>query len=183
VPTPVPIFDEHERRIFNAPAGQFIIVVEARPGLSMVAPATSLLPDPIDGRPDVWIQSHRNLGNGSLTVCDTGAPSLGGGGIPGVDPARFDVADGMVTAALNDFACRFDPNVSIANPCTIVDVTRDPKPISENATVQFCDVVAATSTFAPGDTVLTLTLRDQIGNTGPTEQIVVRVATPAPTAP
>lgn len=96
---------------------------------------------------------------------------------------RFDADDVAVTDGLNDFACRFEAMVSISNPCTILDATRDPRPVSSASTAQFCDVVAATSAFPVGDTILTLTLRDQVGNTGPTAQIVVRVATPTPGPP
>jgi hypothetical protein len=87
----------------------------------------------------------------------------------------------LVTHALVDFACRFDSMVSVANPCTMVDVSREPRPISPQSTAQFCNVVAATSAFPEGDTMLSLTLRDLAGNTGPTAQIIVRVATQTPT--
>ena len=82
--------------------------------------------------------------------------------------------------ALNDFACRFDPQASAATPCTILDASRDPHLINQSATVQFCDFVGKTAVFPPGDSILSVTLRDLAGNTGPTAQIVVRVATPTP---
>ena len=84
----------------------------------------------------------------------------------------------MVTAGLTDFACRFE-QFSQSSPCTFIDATGDPKLISD-ATIQFCDFVATTALFPPGDSILTTRLRDTLGNVGPTAQIVVRVATPTP---
>ncbi|MCX8073281.1 MAG: hypothetical protein N3C12_12640 [Candidatus Binatia bacterium] len=141
---------------------------------------TSLEPG-FDGRPDLQIQNSRAMGNGSLTVCDTGPPSQGGGGVPGVWPPRFDPADTFVTNALQDFACRFDPSVSASAPCTMLDPGREPSLVVATSTAQFCDFVAATAVFPPGDNILTVRLRDAQGNPGPTAQIVVRVATPTAT--
>jgi hypothetical protein len=179
----VPIIDAQGRQVFPTASGQFLLVVEGKPGLSHVTAATSLFPLLPDNRPAIWIQSNRALGNGSSAVCDTGPPSSGGGGIPGIDPPGFAAEDAAITNALNDFACRFDPSVNAANPCTILDVTREPHLIKAGSTVQFCDFVAGTSAFPPGDTVLSLALRDNVGNTGPTAQIVVRVVPPTPTPP
>jgi hypothetical protein len=180
-PTPVPRFDAQGRRVFTVPSGQFVIVVEAKPGKSGLRVGTSLEPG-IDGRPDLWIQNNRDLGNGSTRVCDTGPASQGGGGVPGVVPPRFDIDDAFVTDALNDFACRFDPSISSANPCTILDPSREPRLVDPQSTAQFCDFVAATAAFPVGANILTVTVRDVGGNTGPTAQIVVEVATPTPTA-
>ncbi|GIW45406.1 MAG: hypothetical protein KatS3mg077_2688 [Candidatus Binatia bacterium] len=179
-PTPTPEFDLQGRQVFRMSSGQFLIVVEGRPGLSGKALGTSLQPGS-DGRPDLWIENDRDLGNGSLTVCDTGPPSEGGGGVPGVNPPRFDPGDDFVTDALVDFACRFDPYISVNAPCTIVDVTRDPKLLDATSTWQYCSAVTATMAFPPGENVLSVALRDVSGNTGPTAQIVVVVATPTVT--
>ncbi|MCX8073285.1 MAG: hypothetical protein N3C12_12660 [Candidatus Binatia bacterium] len=179
-PTPTPEFDAAGRLVYRLTSGQFLIVVEGRPGLSAQPLGTSLQPG-ADGRPDIWIENNRNLGNGSLTVCDTGPPSLGGGGIPGVDPPRFDPDDLFVTNALVDFACRFDPYITVNTPCTIVDASRDPKLLQPNSTWQFCSAVTATMVFPPGENLLSVALRDVAGNTGPTAQIVVVVATPTVT--
>jgi len=118
------------------------------------------------------------MGNGSLVVCDTGQPPIGGG-VPGIDPPNFTPGNSFVTNALNDFACRFEA-FSRADPCTRVDATGGSRMIDSNADVQFCDIVARTATFPPGESLLSVRLRDQIGNLGPTAQIVVRVATPTP---
>jgi hypothetical protein len=180
-PTPTPAFDSEGRRIYQAKSGQFVIVVEGRPGSSGAPVGVSLDPG-VDGRPDLQIQNTRNMGNGSLTVCDTGPASAGGGGVPGINPPRFDPGDLFVTNALNDFACRFDPSVSNAAPCTILDEGREPRLVVASSTAQFCDFVAATAAFPPGENLLTVRLRDVLGNPGPTAQIVVRVPTPTPLA-
>ncbi len=180
-PTPTPAFDEAGRRVFEARSGQFVIVVEGRPGPNGLAVGVSLEPR-LDGRPDLQIQNNRDMGNGSLAVCDTGPVSNGGGGVPGVEPARFDEEDPFVTNALNDFACRFDPSVSNSAPCTVLDEGREPRLVVANSTAQFCDFVASTAAFPPGENVLTVRLRDVLGNPGPTAQVVVRVPTPVPRA-
>jgi hypothetical protein len=180
-PTPTPQRDAQNRQIFFTRSGQFVIVIEGEKGVNGLAPGMSLMPQPPDNRPDLQIESSRSLGNGSAAVCDTGPPSAGGGGVPGINPATFAAGNQTVTDVLNDFACRFDPSVSAAAPCTIVDATREPRLINSGADVQFCDFIAATAIFPPGETVLTARLRDVSGNVGPTAQIVVRVATPTPT--
>jgi len=177
IPTPTPAI-EHGRRVFNMRAGQFVIVVEGAPGLSHLKVATSLMPGD-DGRPDLQIESTRNMGNGSATVCDTGPPSAGGGGIPGIAPPNFQPNSFVVTDALNDFACRFN-SYNASTACTFTDASGDPKLVTPGATAQFCDFMARTTEFPSGDSLVTVRLRDTAGNTGPTAQIVVRVATPTP---
>jgi len=160
-------------------SGQFVIVVEGAPGLSTQKVGTSLQPG-ADQRPDLQIESSQNLGNGSTTVCDTGPTSLGGGGIPGVDPPSFQADASFVTDALNDFACRFQAYTA-SSPCTYTDASGDPSTITPGTTAQFCDFMAETTILPPGDSILTVRLRDVAGNTGPPAQIVVRVGTPAAT--
>jgi hypothetical protein len=180
-PTPTPAYDSAGRRIFNSLTGQFIIVVEGRAGANGRAPGTSLLPSVVDNRPDVQVQSTRPFGNGDPqvpTMCPPGLFSLDGG-IPAINPPSF-AAGAMITNALNDFACRFDPNVGLSAPCTLLDATREPRLVDTNARVQFCTRPRADERLQPGESVLTLKLRDTGGSTGPTAQIVVRVATPTP---
>ncbi|MBI3784650.1 MAG: hypothetical protein HY270_14755 [Deltaproteobacteria bacterium] len=179
-PTPTPAFDGLGRRIFTTASGQFVLVVEGVAGASARAPGTSLQPSSSDNRPDLWIESTRPLGNGSTQVCDTGPPSAGGGGVPAVSPPSFSSGIQSVTDALNDFACRFDPSVGAAAPCTVLDSTREPRLINSSASVQFCDFVATTATFPLGDSVVSVALRDVAGNIGPTAQVVVHVVTPTP---
>lgn len=176
-PTPTPAFDGLGRRVFETVSGQFMLVVEGVRGPSGMPPGNSLLPG-FDGRPDLQIQNTRNLGNGSLAVCDTQPPNAGG--VPGITPPNFALGNAFVTNVLNDFACRFEA-FSRVNPCTRSDASGESRTMDPGADVQFCDIVARVAMFPPGESVLTARLRDQLGNLGPTAQIVVRVATPTPT--
>jgi hypothetical protein len=181
-PTPTPAFDAQGHRIYSTRSGQFVIVVEGAPGASGVQPGKSVQPTGADGRPDVQIENTRDLGNGSPAVCDTGPASSGGGGIPGINPVSFQAADSVITDALNDFACRFE-QFSPGAPCTFVDASGEARLVNGNATIQFCDFAATTALFPPGDSLLSVRLRDTLGNLGPTAQVVVRVATPTPRPP
>jgi len=173
------MLDGQGRRIYSATSGQFIIVVEGRPGASgqEVGRGTDELG--IDGRPDIQVQSTRNIGNGSQRVCDLGPASQGGGGVPGIAPPSFDPSDPMITDALADFGCRFQ-QLAPSMPCTLTDASGEAKLINAAASTQFCSFGAATTLFPPGDTILSARLRDRAGFVGPTAQIVVRVATPTP---
>jgi len=126
------------------------------------------------------VQSTRDLGNGSLTVCDLGPVSQGGGGIPGITPTSFDPESFSITNALADFGCRFQ-QLNPSTPCTLTDASGEAKLVDSRATVQFCNFVAATAAFQTGETILSARLRDIEGNVGQTVQIVVRVATPTAT--
>jgi hypothetical protein len=158
-----------------------VVVVEGMRGASLVAAGTSLLPGLPDGRPDLQIEGTQAQGEGDPTVPSMCPPGLGSTdqGVPAINPPSF-TEEASVTATLNDFACRFDPFVSVSAPCTLLDATRDPKLVNANATVQFCAFLPANAPFPPGDLVLTAKLRDNQGNTGPTAQVVVRIATPTP---
>lgn len=180
-PTPTPVVDDLGRRVFFSATGRVLIVVEGAPGLSGYAVATSLDPGPPDNRPDLQIQSTRPLGNGDPALpasCPPG-PLTADRGVPGLEPPVFDDVPG-VSEALADFACRFERGVSASVPCTQRDASGDAKTISPLASAQFCSWIREDQKFPPGESVLTVRLRDTLGNPGPTAQIVVRVATPGP---
>lgn len=166
--------------MFETKTGQFIVVVEGRPGLGgFPVGVQTTVTNPAD-LPAVQVQNVQPLGNGSPAVCDTGPPSVGGGGVPGINPPSFDVMVPAYHAAIRDLGCRFQA-FSPSSACTILDLTRESRTVSPLATQQFCNIVAATATFPPGENVVTARLADVLGRTGPTKQIVVRVATPSPT--
>jgi hypothetical protein len=152
-----------------------LLVVEAKPGTSGAKVGSNLWVDPGTQRPDLQLENNRNMGSGSTAVCDIG---VGGGGIPGIDPADFGVSQ-FVSDALADFACRFEFHLA-GSPCTLnqngIEATVGPVP----ATAQFCDQVSTTAAFPAGDSLLTVRVADIAGNIGPTAQIVVRVVTPTP---
>lgn len=163
--------------MYSTKSGQFIVVVEASRGLSGALPGSSLQPSA--SRPDLQIESTQPLGNGSAAVCDTGPASSGGGGVPGINPPSFLPSDPTITDALNDFACRFQAFTPAA-PCTFTDASGDARLVNASAALQFCDSVGTTAAFPPGESILSVKVRDVAGNLGPTAQIVVRVATPTP---
>ncbi len=165
------MYDTQGRQIFATNYGQFIIVVEAVPGFSGAAAGMSLSAVAPSGRPDLQIENNRDMGNGSLAVCDAAQ----NGGVPGVPTPDFSPGSQFITDALNDFACRFDPDISASAPCTILDTTGLYETITPNPSVQFCDIVQSNASFPSGDSILTLRLRDVLGNLGPPAQILVRV--------
>lgn len=176
-PTPVPFFDGQGRQVFQALTGQFMIVVEGARGASGLNPGSSLQPG-LGGRPDLQIQSTRSLGNGSLAVCDAQPPNAGG--VPAINPPSYNPDSPFVTNALNDFACRFEV-FPRSSPCTRVDASGESRYINTAADLQYCHTVSRSAMFPPGESILTVRLRDAIGNVGPTAQVVIRVATPTPT--
>ncbi len=173
-PTPTPFFDDGGRRIYEVAIDSgFLLVVEAQPG-SSGEPVGEFVPPPFPGqRPDLQIQSNRNLGNGSTAICDVEPPS--DGGVPAIPTPNFDPAPG-VNDALTDFACRFEA-LSPGNPCTL-NSNGSPATVSPSLPVnskQFCYIVATSASFPTGDTILSVRVRDEDGNDGNVEQIVVRV--------
>jgi hypothetical protein len=103
-----------------------------------------------------------------------------------VNPPDFAASPENI-AAINDFACRFrdgeghPSGVGPADACTLFP-SGDFAFVNQASTVQFCAQVSRLFAFPEGDTVLTVRLRDVLGNVGPAAQIVVRVL-PTPTPP
>jgi len=183
-PSPTPALDPLGRQIFvRLPFTSYFIVIEAKPGASGSSVGLNLLPGSATARPDLQIESNHNLGDGVSTVdCRSGLPTSQWGGIHGIDPADFGGTQ-LITDTLTDFACRFQA-APIGSPCTL-DANGNPNLLNPNpndpAVHQFCHLVASSDVFPPGDTILTVQVRDMSQNIGPTAQIVVRIATPTPT--
>ena len=179
------MFDEQGRRVFlTGNSAGFLVVLEARPGTSGVAVGISV-PPPTPGAgvyPSLQIQAGMQLGNGSATICDTQTIAQGGGGVPGFHPPSIEPTPAIVDA-LVDFACRFEPFLP-SIPCTLGgdgnDGTVTPGLASIPGSRQFCMIATTTTSFAIGVTLLTARVRDNAGNVGPTQQIVVRRVTPPP---
>lgn len=149
-------------------------MLEARPG-SGGGTVGTFVPSPTPGAgiyPSLQILSSRNLGNGSVTICDTQPVNQGGGGIPGfgVHDFALDKVDALV-----DFACRFEAKLP-SEPCTLgpdgLDATITPN--LPSSARQFCAVVTRNIEFPVGDVVLTARVADTLGRTGPVVEIVVR---------
>jgi len=180
------VLDEQQRQVFELNSGQGLIVVEGGVGLGQATPGTSLQPGPPDNRPDLQIETTQGMGNGSATVCDVGPTSSGGGGVYPIPVPDFSLEPnpqpiaGTITGALLDFACRFEYHPA-GSLCTSFGDLATQRYVGAGSVVQFCSIISANAAFNPGESVVTVRLRDIAGNTGPTAQIVVRVITPTPT--
>jgi hypothetical protein len=177
-PTPTPFFDGSGRRIYQVDFGQLLIVVEGVKGSSGQAVGQSTLPGS-DNLPDIQIETTRKLDDGTQSWCVNGGLV---GGVPGVDPPDFTPENppGLLTSALTNFACQFEYHAD-GSQCTWAGDTTNVRFVNSASKAQFCDLMSADAPFNPGDSIVTVRLRDSGGNTGPTAQIIVRVNTPTPT--
>lgn len=157
----------------SAGGSGFQLVVEVKPGLSGLEPARRVfayVPGDPTSRPDLEIESSRDMGDGSRVVCDRMKPSIGG--IPGVNPPNFAETQ-AVSDAINDFACRFETFLQPDSACT-VDKNGDFAFERPESTLQFCMVVARAWAFQPGETILSVRLRDTEGNPGPIQRMRIK---------
>jgi hypothetical protein len=180
--------DAQGNPVFTRPSGfGFFIVIEAKVGTS------GLLPQPMfqnsqdpSKPPDIQIEADQSLGTGagrgSLAVCDNGPLPAPLGGVPGINPPSFAPTSQFVVNALNDFGCRFVNNT--VDPCTKIDDSGFTKYVKTDSAAQYCTnlVVGQELAFPPGDTLLTVQLRDYpAGNLGYPVSLVIRVPSPPPT--
>lgn len=169
----VPVGTQAGLPVFQRPAGSgFLLVVEGRAGASRrpVGIATFQPDSGSERRPDLQILTSRALGDGSPEVCSGGVPAVVP---PDYRPERF------VSDALNDLGCNF----ALATGACTVNTHGQPALVTSTSQIQFCATVARSWAFPPGDTLLTVRLRDVAGNLGPARQLVVRVGDvlPSPT--
>jgi hypothetical protein len=141
----------------------------------------SCIPDHTD-LPDLQIEAANPLGNGSPAVCDSSGDNPGG--VPGVFPVTFDVSvNPDIVNIVNDFACRFidgdgQPLARGASEACVKDaLTQEYGFAKPTSTVEFCAAIESRrEQFPPGtQTLLTVRLRDVVGNVGPPAQIVIDV--------
>jgi hypothetical protein len=158
----------------------FMLVVEVKAGESGFEPGRRVFaykPDDPTVRPDLEIESSRNMGNGSREVCDRQRPNIGG--MPGINPPNFKETQ-KISDAINDFSCRFETFIESAGSCTL-DKNGDYSFISKDSTTQFCMIVARAYMFPVGKTLLSVRVRDSEGSPGPVKQIwIERPAKPGP---
>ena len=155
----------------------FIIVVEAKPGISGLEVGRRLfayVPNDPSVRPDLEIESSRPMGNGSPEVCDRRRPNIGG--VPAIHPMSFKETQ-KVSDALNDFACRFETFIESESSCTM-NKNGDYSFAKPDTTTQFCMMVAHAYNFPEGDTIVSVRLLDSEGNPGPVAQLRVRRTAP-----
>ena len=167
--------------IFTRPLGYgFTIVIEGASGVlpnlrTIGSSAFNFSSSNPSVRPDLEIIVNRQLGNGSATVCDDRPPVIGG--VP-ASPG-FDVTQ-PISNAMNDFACRFLDGSGLpegrgqsADACTRF---RDGEyHFAGVSRMQFCGTIAPPFAFPPGDTTVSVRLRDINGFPGPPASFVIRV--------
>jgi hypothetical protein len=164
----------------TAAGSGFMLVVEAKPGQSGFEPGRRVFAyvagDP-KSRPDLEIETNRDMGDGSPAVCDRTRPNIGG--IPGITPPSFAETQ-RVSDAINDLACRFETFVQSDASCTQAR-EGEYSFIKKDSTVQFCMIVARAWAFPPGETLLSVRMRDGEGNPGPVKQMrILRPPQPRP---
>jgi hypothetical protein len=161
----------------------FSLVVEGAPGTSGAAVSPSAYQSDLVTFPDLQIQVSRDLGNGSTTVCDVSQPRpdspVLGGGVPGIDPASFELTEAVI-AAVNDLACRFrdgqgNPIGRGRSESCVLFPSGDFNFVEAESSVQFCGFIDGVLAFPAGDTLITARLRDVNGNVGLPSTIIVRV--------
>lgn len=174
---------KHGTPIFlNHVGSGFIMVIEAKPGFSNIAPARSIFrydPEDPSKRPDLEIEVDRPLGDGSVEVCDAHPPNFGG--VPAISPADFSETK-KVSGALNDLSCRFETFIESDSSCTNAPNGDFSFISGDEASVQFCMVVARKWRFPEGDTTVSVRVRDREGNPGPVSKFILR-RRPRPTRP
>ena len=159
-----------------------MIIVEGKPRLSNLEAGRRVFaykPDDPDSRPDLEIQSTRDLGDGSAAVCDRRRPEIGG--IPGIKPPSFANTK-KVNEVLNDFSCRFEIFTESMSACTLTK-HGDFAFVNSESTIQYCMIVARAWNFPMGDTLLSVRLRDKDGNPGPVKTLRLQRVERAPRKP
>ncbi|MBI3783650.1 MAG: hypothetical protein HY270_09625 [Deltaproteobacteria bacterium] len=158
----------------------FSLVIEGRPGGTnspVGAETFNWNPANPSALPDLQVVVSRSLGNGSATVCDDTPPNLGG--VPAVDPPAFSGSQ-EIADALNDLGCRFKNGSGIPGgrkadeACTIFPDGRF-RFVAQRTSLQFCGLIDDPISFPPGDTVVTVRIRDEGGRLSTPASIVVRV--------
>lgn len=168
--------DTMGRPVFVRPFGQgMTLIVEARRGQSHNMVGTSTYSQTGE-LPDLQMLVSRPLGDGDATVCESNGRS---GGIPAVASLDF-TPDPATVAAINDLGCRaFDRGVPPADACTRKISSGMALPafgtVNNSSEIQFCVPVAKAWAFPVGETVVAARVRDNAGNVGAVQEIVVRV--------
>lgn len=158
-------------------ASGFALVVEGRPGSSgATVGASSYQPD-LSSFPDLVVQASRDLGNGSLAVCDD--PMITPGGVPGQANVSYEETPENI-ARINDFACRFvdgagEPMARQVSTDSCVNFNGDFRFVDSQTTAQYCGFINVPLGFPMGDTMITANLRDVDGHLGPAAKIIIRV--------
>ena len=170
--------DGEGRPIFARPHGEgFSLVIEAKPGTNGQSPGTTAVVGSGESLPDLQVIVSRPLGDGSVALCDTALPQLGG--VPAADPFGYDSAQAVT--AVNDLGCRVEDGrgepLGGGNACTR-PATLNNGFVAGDSTRQFCLPIAAAWAFPAGDTIVRARVRATNGTVGPEAEIVIRVGGP-----
>jgi len=170
--------DDLGNPVYDRPSGAgFFLVVEVKPGSSGRPPGSVTSNGDDKTPPDLQIEATHDLGNGSDRICDVGPePNQPLGGVPGIDPPSFDFSSTQVVAALNDFGCRFDVHTN-QFPCTF-DSQGNPSFVHPLiSTLQYCTVSVLSDAlqFPRGNTLVSVQVRDDRGNIGFPQHLVIQV--------
>ncbi|MFQ5668598.1 MAG: hypothetical protein ACE5I7_19505 [Candidatus Binatia bacterium] len=148
----------------------FMLVVEVKPGESGYEPGRRVfayVPDDPSVRPDLEIETNRDMGDGSRVVCDRRRPNIGG--IPAINPPSFAERK-PISDAINDFSCRFETFTESESACTL-NQYGDYSFVKKDSTTQFCMIVARAYLFPVGKTLLSVRVRDSEGHPGPVKRM------------
>ncbi|MGH7786407.1 MAG: hypothetical protein ACRERC_06040 [Candidatus Binatia bacterium] len=169
--------DDDGRLVFASRTGFGIsLIVEAAPGTSRRRVGPNAYSDA--GLPDLQLIVSRPLGNGSGLVCDDRPPLIGG--VPATSPLRFS-DDPAQVGVVNDLGCRVDDGqgnpvgrVSSNNACT---ANEGAEYVFQSfaSSIQYCLPIAGAWAFPRGDTIVAARARDEVGQVGGAQEIVVRV--------
>ncbi|HVO24280.1 MAG TPA: hypothetical protein VMW56_11685 [Candidatus Margulisiibacteriota bacterium] len=179
-----PVSVEKGVPVYRSEVGSgFMLVVEVKAGESGYEPGrrvSAYVPGDPKVRPDLEIETSRDMGNGSPEVCDRQRPNIGG--IPGINPPSFAETQ-KISDAINDFGCRFETFIESDGSCTL-SKSGDYSFVSKDTTTQFCMIVARAYIFPVGKTLLSVRVRDSEGNPGPVKQMwIYRPTIPAARPP
>jgi hypothetical protein len=167
----------------NSIGSGFMLVVEAKPGISNIEAGRRISAydkDDQRSRPDLEIETDKDLGDGSKVVCDKRRPDIGG--VPAVNPPSFGDSR-AVADALNDLSCRFEVFIESGSACTVTK-NGDFSFLSKDTQVQYCMIVARAWNFPVGNTLVSVRVRDKEGNPGPVKKMLLRRSErPAQSAP
>ncbi|MFN8643626.1 MAG: hypothetical protein U0802_18945 [Candidatus Binatia bacterium] len=165
--------DGENRPVFAWPQGEgFGILVEGQPGTTRRRVGSGAYVAGGASLPDLQMIVDRDLGDGSVAICDANPPDAGG--VPAAVPFAFDAPNAV--AAINDLGCRADDGNGQAAAAQRSACTRlDRSFLSFASTTRFCVPVDHAWAFPSGDTVVAVRLRDNSGAVGPAREIVVRI--------
>lgn len=130
--------------------------------------------------PDLQVQANQPLGDGSAAICDTAGATAGG--VPAIHPPSFQETP-HILGAVNDFGCRFVDGAGAfrGRQASADSCVQNPPDsgvfnfVHPNTRVQFCALVDLALAFPRGETLITARLRDELGNVGQLQQMVVRI--------